>query len=76
MKYADRVKQKTTTIGTEAYDINVSGDYGFSSFNDHFSEGDEVYYCASFGSQYEVGVGIITGTTLARSSLINIKKTQ
>jgi predicted GNAT family N-acyltransferase len=38
MKYADRVKQKTTTIGTEAYDINVSGDYGFSSFNDHFSE--------------------------------------
>jgi hypothetical protein len=71
MKLADRVKQQTATTGTGAYTLSGSAD-GFRTFAAVLTDGDEVTYCATFGTDYEVGIGTFTasGTTLSRDAVM------
>lgn len=68
--WKDRVKETSTTTGTGTYTLAgaVAGHQGFSAIGD----GNTCYYCATDGTNWEVGLGTYTsaGTTLARTSVI------
>jgi hypothetical protein len=68
VKYADRVKETTTTTGTG--DITLAGAVAqFSSFTSRFATNDPIYYAivGQTGTEWEVGRGFLSGaTTLVR----------
>jgi hypothetical protein len=63
--FADRIRETTTTTGTG--DITLSGTAAtrHARFQDQHQLGDRIRYCieGQSGSEYEVGVGVLTGTT-------------
>ena len=70
--YADRVKHTLTTEGTGTYTLG-SAISGFQTFaNAGFSDGDEVFYCITMGTSWEVGRGVLgsTQTTLTRDVIL------
>lgn len=71
MRFADRVKETTTTTGTGA--ITLAGAVtGFRTFASALSSGDRVYYAivtAVSQTEWEVGIGTFT-TTLARDTVL------
>lgn len=63
-KFADRVKETTTTTGTG--DITLAGAAtGFRTFNDAFGTNVRFYYAisSSGGSEWETGEGYLTTST-------------
>lgn len=71
LKYADRVKETTTTTGTGTLAL-AGAVTGFQSFA-AIGDGHSCVYCIdSGGSEWEVGVGTYTssGTTLSRTTVI------
>jgi hypothetical protein len=65
-KYADRVKEISTTVGTGTF--TLGGAYsGFRTFASVITDGASVYYTAVYGSSWEVGVGVYSNGTLTRS---------
>ncbi len=71
LKFADRVKETTTTTGTGS--ITLAGTKpGFRTFNAAISNGDTCYYCIADAAtgDWEVGLGTFTAnTTLARTTV-------
>lgn len=67
---ADRVMETSTTAGTGTYTL-AGAKTGYRAFTSAFSTGDKVYYCATDGTDWEVGTGTFTtvGTTLSRDSI-------
>lgn len=67
---ADRVMETSTTTGTGTYTL-AGAKTGYRAFTSAFSTGAAVYYCATDGTDWEVGVGTFTtsGTTLSRDSI-------
>ena len=73
MKYADRIKQTTATTGTGTYTLG-SASTGFQTFaGSGMSDGDEVYYCCTDETNWEVGKGVLgdTQTTLTRTEILD-----
>lgn len=69
---ADRVKETSTTTGTGTYSL-AGTSTGFRTFVAGIGNGNQCYYCAEDGTNWEVGVGTITsGTpaTLARTTVM------
>lgn len=68
---ADRVQETTDTTGTGAYALEGAV-VGFQTFGAAVSDGDTVYYAATAGSDYEVGLGTYSsGTdTIARTTVL------
>lgn len=66
----DRVKTTSTTTGTGTYTLG-SAVAGFQAFS-VIGDGNTTFYCATDGSDWEVGVGTYTasGTTLARTTIL------
>lgn len=69
--YADRVQETSTTTGTGAYDL-VGPDAGFQGFVTGIGNTNVCYYCATDGTDWEIGIGTVTdaGTdTLTRTKV-------
>ena len=69
--YADRVQETSTTTGTGAYDL-VGPDTGFQGFVTGIGNTNTCYYCATDGTDWEIGIGTVTdaGTdTLTRTKV-------
>lgn len=66
----DRVKVTSTTTGTGTYTLG-SAVAGFQDFS-VVGNGNTTYYCATNGTDWEVGIGTYTssGTTLARTTIL------
>ena len=66
----DRVKVTSTTAGTGTYTLGsaVAGFQDFSAVGDT----NQTYYCATNGTDWEVGIGTYTssGTTLSRDTIL------
>lgn len=68
--HKDRVKETSTTTGTGTYTL-LGAAAGFQSFS-AIGNGNTCYYCATDGTDWEVGTGTYTsaGTTLARTAIL------
>lgn len=68
---ADRVRETSTTTGTGTYTL-AGAQTGYQSFTAGVGDGNLTYYCATDGTNWEVGIGTYTasGTTLARTTII------
>lgn len=63
-RFADRVKDTTTSTGTGSITLDGSAPTGFRTFASAFgSAGCNVHYLIAGGSEWEVGVGSFNGTT-------------
>lgn len=71
-KYADRVKDTTTTTGSGAITLSGTAAAGFQTFASALATGDTFTYCIDDGaSAYEVGIGtLVTSTTMSRDFII------
>lgn len=68
---ADRVKETSTTIGTGTYDLD-GAPTGFRTFVAGIGTGNTCWYCATDGTDWEVGIGTVTDATpdtLARTQI-------
>jgi hypothetical protein len=61
---ADRVKETSTTTGTGNFTLAGAED-GFRAFSAAIGTSNSTFYCISLqgGTEYEVGVGTLTGST-------------
>jgi hypothetical protein len=66
--YRDRVKETSATTGTDAYELDgaVTGFQAFSVIGD----GNTCYYCATDGTDWEVALGTLSGTSLERTAIL------
>jgi hypothetical protein len=72
MNFADRVKDTTTTTGTGSITLAGSAPTGFRTFASAYgAAAARIPYVIAAGSEWEVGIGILSGsTTLARSRVL------
>lgn len=71
LEYADRVAETTTTEGTGTYSL-AGAKAGFQGFVAGVGTGNTCYYCATDGTDWEVGLGTVTDAapdTLSRDSI-------
>ncbi len=68
----DRVLDTTTTVGTGAITLAGSAPTGFQTFASAMAVNDYCSYCIVGGSEWEVGLGELTGsTTLTRRQVFS-----
>lgn len=69
LQLADRVQQTGTANTTVSF--NLSGSVsGYQSFSSTITTGNTTYYAASDGTNWEVGIGTLTSTTLLTRTTI------
>src|SRR5215211_3317079 len=66
---SDLVRETTTTTGTGTYTL-AGAQSGYRAFSAAMSNADTCWYAARFGTDYEVGIGTYSASTLARTSII------
>lgn len=69
---ADRVQETSTTTGTGTYDL-AGAVTGFQTFVAGIATANTCYYCATDGTNWEVGIGTVTDAatdTLARTTIL------
>ena len=69
---SDRVKETSTTTGTGNFTLAGAED-GFRAFSAAIGTSNSTFYCISLqgGTEYEVGVGTLTGrTTFQRDAVL------
>lgn len=68
---ADRVKETSTTTGTTDFALG-GAQTGFRSFSSGVGANNTTYYSAALGSEWEVGIGTLSGDglTLARTTVL------
>lgn len=68
--FADRVKETSTTTGTG--NLTLAGAVSaFETFNTAFTVGPSFYYTIVGGTEWEVGIGHLSGsTTLVRDTVL------
>lgn len=70
MRFADRVQETTTTTGTGT--ITLGGAVsGYRSFASIFAGGDRVPYEIQLGTEWEIGEGTFSGSTLTRENVLS-----
>lgn len=63
-RFADRVKDTSTSTGTGSFTLANSAPTGYRTFATAFNSASvPVYYCIDGGAEWEVGVGTFNGTT-------------
>ena len=68
--YADRIKETTITTGTGTYTL-AGASSGFRTFLAGIANGNTCYYCCENGTDWEVGLGTLSGgTSLARTTIV------
>lgn len=70
--YADRVKETSTTTGTGTYSLD-GATAGFQTFVAGIGTANTCFYCATDGTDWEVGLGTVTDATpdtLARTTIL------
>ena len=67
----DRVKETTTTTGTDAYALGGAVT-GFETFGSHLGDADTTYYVCTDGTNFEIGRGTYntSANTLARTAVL------
>jgi hypothetical protein len=72
--YADRVKETTETTGTGDYVLGGAV-ASFQTFDAVLSDSDKLYYAISDGTDFEVGIGILTigspDNSISRESILS-----
>lgn len=69
---ADRVKETSTTTGTGTYSL-AGAATGYQTFVAGIGTGNTCYYCATDGTDWEIGLGTVTDATpdtLARTTFL------
>ena len=67
-RFADRVKDTTTTTGTGDLTLAGAPPSGYQAFATAFATGQRIAYCVVGGAEWEVGLGTLSAaTTLART---------
>jgi hypothetical protein len=66
---ANRVSETSTTTGTGAFNLN-GAQQGFRTFLSAFGSGSKCVYIIENGSEWEVGYGTISGSTLTRDTVV------
>lgn len=70
MNAVDRVKETSTTTGSGVLTL-AGAATGFITFNTAFSTNKPFYYVIDGGSEWEVGLGYLSGsTTLVRQAIL------
>lgn len=68
IKFADRIKEYTTTTGTG--DITLSGAVlGYRDFSNALTVSDQCYYCIDNTTEWEIGLGTYKGATFERTAV-------
>ncbi len=70
---ADRVKETSVTTGVGAYDL-AGAVTGFRTFVAGVATGNTCWYCATNGTDWEVGIGTVTDATpdtLSRTTILS-----
>lgn len=70
IKIFDRVKQKTSSLGTGIINLDTSI-AAFLDFSDVYSDGDQTYYAIENPTSFEIGIGTYSGNTLSRDTILN-----
>lgn len=65
---ADRIRETSTTTGTGSYALNGAVT-GFQTFAGAIGNNQTVYF-VTMGSQWEVGIGTLSGSSLARTTIL------
>lgn len=70
MRFADRVKETTTTTGTG--DVTLAGAVsGYETFTTNFATDEKFYYVIALSTEWEVGFGHLSGaSTLVRDEVL------
>lgn len=63
LKYADRVEETSTTTGTGDYSLTPSSDVSKQTFVAGIGDTHQCFYCATDGTDYEIGYGTVTDGT-------------
>jgi hypothetical protein len=67
---ADRVKDTTTSTGTASITLSNTAPTGYQTFLNGIGNGNNTYYTITAGSEWEVGIGTLSGnTTLSRNAI-------
>ena len=72
LQRADRIVETTTTTGTGTYSLG-GAKVGFEAFVTRITTGNTVEYCATDGTDWEIGTGVFTDAapdTLSRATII------
>ena len=69
LKYGVRVKETTTTTGTGTYTLDGAVT-GFQSFASGVGNTNTTCYCCTDGTNWEIGVGTLSSSTLARTAIV------
>lgn len=70
--YADRVQETSTTTGTGTYSL-AGAATGYQTFVAGIGDTNICYYCATDGTNWEVGIGTVTDAatdTLSRTTIV------
>jgi hypothetical protein len=72
LKYVDRVQETSSTSGTSDF-VLAGAVTGYQAFSSAFVTGEQAYYSANDGTNWEVGLGTYTlgTTTLARTQVLS-----
>ena len=70
LRFANRVKESTTTSGSGTITLGGASD-GYQSFTNAFSDNDTTYYTITNGNNWEVGVGTYSSNTLSRDTIFS-----
>ena len=69
LKVNDRVQETSTTVGTGSLTL-IGAVTGFQTFLSGIGSGNTTYYCVTDNTNWEVGIGTYTTSTLARTTVI------
>lgn len=70
MQVFDRVKESSTTTGTGNFTL-AGAAIGFVTFTSVYADGINLPYVIALGTEWEVGIGTLTGgTTLQRNTIL------
>lgn len=66
---ANRIQESTTTTGTGTLTLN-GAENGFRSFISGIGNNNKTFYVIEHGSEWEVGIGTVIGSTLTRDTVL------
>lgn len=67
--FADRVKETSTTTGTGSYTL-AGAEAGHQSISDAVGAGNQAYFCAEDGTDWEVFLGTYNEGSLSRGTIL------
>lgn len=69
-KIHNRVKEKTSTIGTGTLSLFGSSP-GFITFSSFYDDNDQLFYCTINGFDFEIGIGTYFNNSITRNKVLS-----